>query len=322
MNKEDKIYVAGHNGLVGSSIVSKLQDCGYTNLIMQSHQTLDLSNQSDVADFFLENKPKHVILSAAKVGGIFANSTYPADFIYQNIMIQSNVIHSSYVNNVNKLIFLGSSCIYPREVKQPMTENALLTGMLEPSNEPYAIAKIAGIKLCESFNRQHNTDFRSIMPTNLYGINDSFNSDSSHVIPALISRIHDAKINNKPEVVVWGTGNAMREFMHVDDLADAVFFILRLNKVNYQEKIDPMMSHLNIGTGLDVKISELAYILKDLIDYKGNIIFDSQKPDGPPRKLIDNSKLTKMGWKSKISLKDGLEATYKWYVKSLDFKKN
>ena len=219
MNKDDKIYVAGHNGLVGSSILRRLEHYGYSNLIMQSHKSLDLTNQSDVADFFSDNKPDHVILSAAKVGGIYANNTFPVDFIYQNIMIESNVIHSSYVNNVDKLIFLGSSCIYPREVEQPMREDALLTGLLEPSNEPYAISKIAGIKLCESFNRQYGTDYRSLMPTNLYGINDNFNSDRSHVIPALISRMHNAKINEASEIVVWGTGNAKREFMCVDDLA-------------------------------------------------------------------------------------------------------
>ena len=318
MNKDDKIYVAGHNGLVGSSIVRRLKYYGYSNLIMQSHKTLDLTNQSDVADFFSENKPDHVILSAAKVGGIFANNTYPADFIYQNTMIESNVIHSSYVNNVNKLIFLGSSCIYPREVKQPMSEDALLTGLLEPSNEPYAIAKIAGIKLCESFNRQYDTDYRSLMPTNLYGINDSFNSDISHVIPALISRMHDAKINGKSEIKVWGTGNAMREFMYVDDLAEAVIFVLKFDKDNYQEKVNPMLSHLNVGTGVDVKISALASLIKKVVDYKGKIIFDSTKPDGSPRKLIDASKLTNMGWKCKVSLEDGLLETYQWYLNNLE----
>jgi len=314
MNKDDKIYVAGHNGLVGSSILRRLEHYGYSNLIMQSHKNLDLTNQSDVADFFSENKPKHVILSAAKVGGIYANNTFPADFIYQNIMIESNVIHSAYANNVNKLIFLGSSCIYPREVEQPMRENALLTGSLEPSNEPYAISKIAGIKLCESFNRQYDTDYRSLMPTNLYGINDNFNSDSSHVIPALISRMHDAKIKEMSEIIVWGTGNAMREFMFVDDLAEAIMFVLKLDKSVYQEKIDPMLSHLNVGTGEDVKIAELAFMIKDIVGFKGKIVFDTSKPDGPPRKLIDAKKLRNMGWKCKVSLYDGLLETYKWYL--------
>ena len=314
MNKDDKIYVAGHNGLVGSSILRRLKHYGYSNLITQSHKNLDLTNQSDVADFFSDNKPKHVILSAAKVGGIYANSTFPADFIYQNIMIESNVIHSAYANNVNKLIFLGSSCIYPREVEQPMRENALLTGSLEPSNEPYAISKIAGIKLCESFNRQYDTDYRSLMPTNLYGINDNFNSDSSHVIPALISRMHDAKIKGMSEIIVWGTGNAMREFMFVDDLAEAIMFVLKLDKSVYQEKIDPMLSHLNVGTGEDVKIAELAFMIKDIVGFKGKIVFDTSKPDGPPRKLIDAKKLRNMGWKCKVSLYDGLLETYKWYL--------
>ena len=314
MNKDDKIYVAGHNGLVGSSILRRLEHYGYSNLIMQSHKNLDLTNQSDVADFFSENKPKHVILSAAKVGGIYANNTFPADFIYQNIMIESNVIHSAYANNVNKLIFLGSSCIYPREVEQPMRENALLTGSLEPSNEPYAISKIAGIKLCESFNRQYDTDYRSLMPTNLYGINDNFNSDISHVIPALISRMHDAKIKGMSEIIVWGTGNAMREFMFVDDLAEAIMFVLKLDKSVYQEKIDPMLSHLNVGTGEDVKIAELAFMIKDIVGFKGKIVFDTSKPDGPPRKLIDAKKLRNMGWKCKVSLYDGLLETYKWYL--------
>jgi len=314
MNKDDKIYVAGHNGLVGSSILRRLEHYGYSNLIMQSHKSLDLTNQSDVADFFSDNKPDHVILSAAKVGGIYANNTFPVDFIYQNIMIESNVIHSSYVNNVDKLIFLGSSCIYPREVEQPMREDALLTGLLEPSNEPYAISKIAGIKLCESFNRQYGTDYRSLMPTNLYGINDNFNSDRSHVIPALISRMHNAKINEASEIVVWGTGNAKREFMCVDDLAEAILFVLKLDKAIYQENINPMLSHLNVGTGVDVKISELALMVKDVVGFKGKIIFDTSKPDGTPRKLIDAKKLRDMGWKCKVSLYDGLLETYKWYL--------
>ena len=314
MNKDDKIYVAGHIGLVGSSILRRLEHYGYSNLIMQSHKSLDLTNQSDVADFFSDNKPDHVILSAAKVGGIYANNTFPVDFIYQNIMIESNVIHSSYVNNVDKLIFLGSSCIYPREVEQPMREDALLTGLLEPSNEPYAISKIAGIKLCESFNRQYGTDYRSLMPTNLYGINDNFNSDRSHVIPALISRMHNAKINEASEIVVWGTGNAKREFMCVDDLAEAILFVLKLDKAIYQENINPMLSHLNVGTGVDVKISELALMVKDVVGFKGKIIFDTSKPDGTPRKLIDAKKLRDMGWKCKVSLYDGLLETYKWYL--------
>ena len=321
MNKDDKIYIAGHNGLVGSSIVRRLEYYGYSNLLIQSHKNLDLTNQSDVADFFSENKPDHVILSAAKVGGIYANNTFPADFIYQNTMIESNVIHSSYVNNVDKLIFLGSSCIYPREVEQPMREEALLTGLLEPSNEAYAIAKIAGIKLCESFNRQFDTDYRFLIPTNLYGINYNFNSDSSHVIPALITRIHNAKINGASEVVVWGTGNAKREFMFVDDLAEAVLFVLDLDKTTYQDNINPMLSHLNVGTGFDLKISELAIMIKDIVGFKGDIVFDTSKPDGAPRKLIDATKLENLGWKFKVGLQDGLRETYKWYLSNIEFYK-
>ena len=322
MNKNDKIFVAGHNGLVGSSIVRKLKLNGYKNLLIQSHRLLDLTNQSNVADFFAESKPDHVILSAAKVGGIYANNIFPADFIYQNTMIESNVIHSSFVNNVDKLIFLGSSCIYPREAEQPMREDALLTGILEPSNEPYAISKIAGIKLCESFNRQHDTDYRSLMPTNLYGINDKFNSDSSHVIPALISRMHNAKVNGESEVVVWGTGNSMREFMFVDDLAEAILFVLEMEKGVYQKNINPMLSHLNVGTGVDVKISELALMIKNVVGFQGKVVFDKSKPDGTPRKLINANKLKKMGWKFKVSLRDGLEETYKWYINNLEINKD
>mgnify|MGYP000698691254 FL=1 len=320
MNIDDKIYVAGHNGLVGSSIVRRLLRNGYSNLIMKSHNELDLVNQSDVNDFFSENKPDHVILSAAKVGGIFANNTYPADFIYQNMMIESNVIHSSYVNKIKKLVFLGSSCIYPREVKQPMREEALLSGILEPSNEPYAVAKIAGIKLCESFNRQFNTDYRSLMPTNLYGINDRFDSDNSHVIPALISRMHNAKISDNSEIIVWGTGKPKREFMYVDDLSEAIIFILKMSKNSFQEKINHSLSHLNVGTGNEISVSDLAYIIKRVVGFKGKVIFDTTKLDGSPRKLIDATKLTNMGWKHLTNLEDGLLKTYEWYLNNLQSK--
>jgi len=320
MNIDDKIYIAGHNGLVGSSIVRRLLRNGYSNLIMRSHTELDLVNQSDVNDFFSENKPDYVILSAAKVGGIFANSTFPADFIYQNMMIESNVIYSSYVNKVKKLVFLGSSCIYPREVNQPMREDALLSGILEPSNEPYAIAKIAGIKLCESFNRQFNTDYRSLMPTNLYGIKDSFDSENSHVIPALISRMHNAKTTDSSEIVVWGSGRPMREFMYVDDLSEAIIFILNMSKSSFQEKINHSLSHLNVGTGIEISIKELAYIIKKVVGFEGKVIFDSTKLDGSPRKLIDATKLTNMGWKHQTNLEDGLLKTYEWYLNNLQSK--
>jgi len=252
MDLNDKIYIAGHRGLVGSAIVRQLESRGFTNLLMRTHKELDLTNQAQVQNFFQQEKPDYVILAAAKVGGIHANNTYPADFIYQNIMIEANVINSAYENEVKRLLFLGSTCIYPKAVEQPMREDALLTGVLEPTNEPYALAKIAGIKLCESYNRQHGTDFRSVMPTNLYGVNDNFHLENSHVIPALMRRFHEAKVNNDSEVVVWGTGNAMREFLYVDDMAAASLFILELDEKTYQANTQPMLSHINIGTGKDV----------------------------------------------------------------------
>ena len=317
MNLNDKIYIAGHRGLVGSAIVRQLESRGFTNLLLRTHKELDLCNQAQVENFFKQESPDFVILAAAKVGGIHANNTYPANFIYQNIMIEANVIHSSYNSKVKSLLFLGSTCIYPREVEQPMKENALLTGILEPTNEPYAISKIAGIKLCESYNRQYGTDFRSIMPTNLYGINDNFHLTNSHVIPALMRRMHDAKVNNNKEIIVWGSGNAMREFLNVDDMADASLFVINLNKNIYQEQTKTMLSHVNVGTGIDVTIREMAETLKKIIGYKGNLKFDSSKPDGAPRKLIDVQRLTNMGWKYSINLEDGLEKTYDWYLKNI-----
>lgn len=314
MQKNAKIYIAGHRGLVGSAIVRLLKSQGFTNLITKTHAQLDLINQSAVQAFFQQKQPDYVILAAAKVGGIYANNTYPADFIYQNMMIETNIIHSAYENKVKRLLFLGSSCIYPKAVEQPMCENALLTGVLEPTNEPYAIAKIAGIKLCESYNRQYNTDFRSVMPTNLYGINDNFHSKNSHIIPALIHRFHQAKINNSPKVVVWGSGNAMREFLCVDDMAAASLFVLGLDKKTYQTNTQPMLSHINVGTGVDITIKEAAQTIKQIVGFGGGVIFDTTKPDGAPRKLIDVSRLSKMGWQYKIKLKEGLQQTYKWYL--------
>lgn len=316
MNKDAKIYVAGHRGLVGSAIMRQLETRGCTNLITHTHNELDLTNQAAVQDFFEKEKPEYVILAAAKVGGIHANNTYPADFIYQNMMIEANVINSAYENKVKRLLFLGSTCIYPKAVEQPMREDALLTGVLEPTNEPYALAKIAGIKLCESYNRQHGTDFRSVMPTNLYGINDNFHPENSHVIPALMQRFHQAKVNNDPEVVVWGTGNAMREFLYVDDMAAASLFVLELAEDTYRDNTKPMLSHINVGTGVDVTIREMAKIMKKVVGYKGNLIFDTTKPDGAPRKLIDVSRLSNTGWKYSVDLKDGLNETYKWYLES------
>jgi len=316
MKLDDKIYIAGHSGLVGSAIVRKLKLSGFTNLITRSHKELNLTNQSAVQYFFNQEKPDYVILAAAKVGGIYANSNYPADFIYQNIMIESNIINSAYENNVKRLLFLGSTCIYPRAVEQPMREDALLTDVLEPTNEPYAIAKIAGIKLCESYNRQYGMDFRSIMPTNLYGINDNFHKKNSHVIPALMNRMHEAKNNDDKEVIVWGSGNAKREFLHVDDMADASLFVLELDIKTYSAHSNPRLSHINVGSGVDVSIRQLAETMKQVIGFKGKLKFDSSKPDGPPRKLIDVTKLSNMGWNYQIELEDGLKLTYEWFLSS------
>ena len=267
MDLKDKIYIAGHRGLVGSAIVRQLESRGFTNLLMRTHKELDLTNQATVQAFFSQEKPDYVILAAGKVGGIHANNTYPADFIYQNIMIEANIINSAYEHKVRRLLFLGSTCIYPRAVEQPMREDAILTNVLEPTNEPYALSKIAGIKLCESYNRQHGTDFRSVMPTNLYGINDNFHPENSHVIPALMRRFHEAKINNDKEVSVWGTGNAMREFLYVDDMAKASLFVLGLDKDTYQSNTQPMLSHINVGTGKDVTIRTMAEIMKEVVGY-------------------------------------------------------
>ncbi len=314
MNFNDKIYIAGHNGLVGSAILRLLEKKGFKNILIRTRKELDLTNQQNVYNFFKNEKPNYVILAAAKVGGIHANNTYPADFIYQNLMIEANVINSAYQNNVKRLLFLGSTCIYPKSVKQPMQEKALLTDVPEPTNEPYALAKIAGIKLCESYNRQYGTDFRSVMPTNLYGINDNFHLENSHVIPGLMRRFHEAKVNNHDEVKVWGSGNAMREFLYVDDMAEASIFVLELEKKLYLENTEPMLSHINVGTGKDITIRELAEIMKEVVGFQGKLFFDTSKPDGTPRKLIDVSRLSNMGWSYKTNLKDGLDKTYEWFL--------
>lgn len=308
MEKNSKIYVAGHRGLVGSAIVRNLKERGFTNLLVRTHKKLDLKRQEDVEKFFEQEKPEYVFLAAAKVGGIHANSTYPAEFIYDNLMIESNIIHSSYKNKVKKLLFLGSSCIYPKFAEQPIKEEYLLTGELEETNEAYAIAKITGIELCKFYRRQYGCDFISAMPTNLYGINDNFDLETSHVLPALIRKIHEAKIANKEEVVIWGTGKPLREFMYVDDLADALVHLM----LNYSEEI-----HVNMGTGKDISIGELAEVVKEVIGYKGKIVNDLSKPDGTPRKLLDVSRLEVTGWKYKIELKEGIEKTYKWYLKNI-----
>jgi GDP-L-fucose synthase len=314
MNLNDKIYIAGHIGLVGSAIVRQLKSRGFTNLLMRTHKELDLTNQAQVQNFFQQETPDYVILAAAKVGGIHANNTYPADFIYQNMMIEANVINSAYESKVKRLLFLGSTCIYPKAVEQPMKEEAILTDVLEPTNEPYALAKIAGIKLCESYNRQHGTDFRSVMPTNLYGINDNFHPENSHVIPALMQRFHQAKIDNDEEVVVWGTGKAKREFLYVDDMAKASLLVLELDEQTYKVNTQPMLSHINVGTGKDITIREMAEIMKKVVGYTGKLTFDTTKPDGAPRKLIDVTRLENMGWSYTTNLKEGLQKTYAWYL--------
>ncbi|MDM8548128.1 GDP-L-fucose synthase [Candidatus Venteria ishoeyi] len=314
MNKQDKIYVAGHRGLVGSALLRCLENNGFDNLLLRTHAELDLTNQAAVTYFFQQEKPDYVILAAAKVGGIYANNTYPAEFIYQNLMMECNVIHAAYQNSVKSLLLLGSSCIYPKFANQPMREDALLSGLLESSNEPYAVAKIAGIKLCESYNRQYHTDFRSVMPTNLYGPHDNFHPQNSHVIPALLRRFHEAKLNNESQVEIWGSGNARREFLHVDDLAQACLFVMQQDKAHYQIQAKSMLSHLNVGTGQEVSIRELAETIKAVTAFPGALIFDSSKPDGTPRKLLDVSKLNGLGWQAKISLEAGLRDTYQWFV--------
>ncbi|WP_312329963.1 GDP-L-fucose synthase [Sphingobacterium sp.] len=301
MEKGAKIYVAGHRGMVGSAIHRKLIELGYSNIITRTSQELDLRNQQAVADFFKEERPDYVFLAAAKVGGIMANNTYRADFIYENIAIQNNVIKSSYDNNIKKLMFLGSSCIYPKMAPQPLKEDMLLTGTLEPTNEPYAIAKIAGIKMAEAFRDQYGCNYISVMPTNLYGINDNYHPQNSHVLPALIRRFHEAKANNLDEVVIWGTGTPLREFLFSDDLADACVFLMN----HYNEK-----QFVNIGIGEDISIKDLAEMIKDVIGYTGNITFDSSKPDGTPRKLMDVSKLHALGWKHRVNLREGIQLAY------------
>ena len=314
MNLDSKVYIAGHKGLVGSAILRILKSRGFSNLITATRQELDLVNQSQVKKFFQKEKPDYVVLAAAKVGGIYANNNFPADFIYQNLMIESNLINSAYENGVQRLLFLGSTCIYPRDADQPIREESLLNGALEPTNEPYALAKIAGIKLCESYNRQFGSDFRSVMPTNLYGINDNFHPTNSHVIPALIQRFHNAKINNQSKVEVWGSGKAFREFLFVDDMAEASIFVLELDKETYKNNTSNMLSHINIGSGIDYSIKEVAEIIREVVEFDGEIEYDISKPDGPIRKLTDISLITKMGWRHKIGLKEGLGITYNWFL--------
>ena len=308
------IFVAGHRGMVGSAIVRRLQALGYTRIVTAGRDTLNLLDQQAVLAFFQEHQIDQVYLAAAKVGGIQANNTYPADFIYENLMIQANIIQTAHLNDVHKLLFLGSSCIYPKHAEQPMGEEALLTGSLEPTNEPYAIAKIAGIKLCESYNRQQGRDYRSVMPTNLYGPHDNYHPQNSHVIPALLRRFHEAVQRGDEELVIWGTGTPMREFLHVDDMAAASTHVMELDDATYQANTLPMLSHINVGTGVDCTIGELAKTIAQVTGFSGKLTFDTSKPDGAPRKLMNVSRLRSLGWQASISLKDGLKDAYDWYV--------
>ena len=320
MTTQAKIYIAGHRGMVGSAIMRTLRQQGHTNFITRTHKELELTNQAAVRDFFESERPDQVYLAAAKVGGIHANNTYPAEFIYDNLMVQANVIDAAFNNGVKKLLFLGSSCIYPKLASQPMSENVLLTSPLEPTNEPYAVAKIAGIKLCESYNRQygesHGVDYRSVMPTNLYGQGDNYHPENSHVIPAMIRRFHEAKINNSPSVIIWGTGTPLREFLCVDDMAAASVHVMDLEKEVYEQHTQPMLSHINVGSGSDITIADLAKTIGKVIGYAGQIEFDRTKPDGTPRKLMDSTRLNNLGWHAKVNLEDGLVFAYNDFLKN------
>lgn len=315
---KQRVFVAGHRGMVGSAICRQLAKRSDVELVLRSRTQLDLTSQQAVADFFATESIDQVYLAAAKVGGIHANNTYPADFIYENLMMQCNIIHGAHVGGVQKLLFLGSSCIYPKLATQPMTEAALLTGTLESTNEPYAIAKIAGIKLCESYNRQFGRDYRSVMPTNLYGENDNFHPENSHVIPALMRRFHEAKLRGDKEVVVWGSGNPMREFLHVDDMAAASIHVMELANEVYLANTEPMLSHINVGTGVDCTIRELAVTMAQVVGFAGEVVFDATKPDGTPRKLMDVSRLANLGWHYTYSLAAGLTLTYQWFLEHQD----
>lgn len=315
MSKRQRIYVAGHRGMVGSAIVRQLEATTDAQIITRTHAQLDLTDQQAVRQFFATEEVDQVYLAAAKVGGIHANNTYPADFIYQNLMLEANVVHEAWRAGVQRLLFLGSSCIYPRLAQQPMVEDALLTGPLEPTNEPYAIAKIAGIKLCESYNRQYGTDYRSVMPTNLYGPGDNYHPENSHVIPALIRRFHEAKVSKNQSVAIWGTGTPRREFLYVEDMAAASVHVMNMEIATYESQTQPMQSHINVGVGSDVTISELAHTVARVVGYCGAITFDAEKPDGAPRKLMDSSRLRRLGWQAEVSLPAGLALAYADFLK-------
>lgn len=314
--KTQRIFVAGHRGMVGAAIVRQLSQRNNVELVLRTRDQLNLLDAGAVQAFFATEHIDQVYLAAAKVGGIVANNTYPADFIYENMMIESNIIHAAHLHNLNKLLFLGSSCIYPKQATQPIAESELLQGTLEPTNEPYAIAKIAGIKLCESYNRQYGRDYRSVMPTNLYGPHDNFHPSNSHVIPALLRRFHEAREQNTPDVVVWGSGTPMREFLHVDDMAAASIHVMELAQEVLQEYTQPMLSHINVGTGVDCTIRELAQTIAQVVGYKGRVVFDASKPDGTPRKLLDVTRLHQLGWYHEISLEAGLASTYQWFLEN------
>jgi GDP-L-fucose synthase len=317
MSKNARIFVAGHRGMVGSAIVRKLQEHGYANIITRARDELDLVQQTAVRDFFAKERIDQVYMAAAKVGGILANNTYPAEFIYQNLMVEANLTHEAWRAGVKRLLFLGSSCIYPRMAPQPMAEDMLLTGILEPTNEPYAVAKIAGIKLCESYNRQYGTDYRSVMPTNLYGPGDNYHSENSHVIPGLLRRFHEAKQSAAPEVLIWGTGAPMREFLYVDDMAEACLHIMELDNETYARNTQPMLSHINIGTGEDLAIRDLAKAIGEVVGYQGRIAFDTSKPDGTPRKLMDVGRMKSLGWRPRVALCEGLALAYADFLASM-----
>lgn len=315
---EQRVFVAGHQGMVGKAITHCLERRGYTNVITAGRSQVDLTRQSQVEEFISDQHIDQIYMAAAKVGGIHANNTYPAEFLYDNIMIEANVISAAHAANVSRVLFLGSSCIYPKLAEQPMVEEALLTGSLEPTNEPYAVAKIAGIKLCESYNRQYGCDYRSVMPTNLYGPNDNFHPDNSHVIPALLRRFHGAKQRNDREITIWGSGNQRREFIYVEDMAAACVHVMELEQATYKEHTQSLISHINIGSGVDCSIRELADTVARVVGFEGELVFDSDKPDGAPRKLLDVSRLQTMGWRANVTLEDGLHMTYRWFLENQD----